>query len=293
MARALKILVATDGTPSSEAAIETVLRFPWPERSRVQTVVALRGQYAGLGPKRLAEAVERSLREAGTEAGNLLASRWSEAPVVAVNKPPIDAILREAARFDADVIALGWDGEGAARRLLAGNVSRAIAMRSQRSVLVARSAPKEVKRFVVGYDAGENARSAVKLLARLEAARGMRAILVNAVGEVSVPPRTSRLPSGIQSGIRRDIQAINAQRMKKAKAAMTAAARRLRRAGWATETDIRTGSALDALLSAARDHDADVLVAGACETGGLRRMLIGSVAQGVMNHSPIPVLIVR
>jgi nucleotide-binding universal stress UspA family protein len=108
-----------------------------------------------------------------------------------------------------------------------------------------------------------------------------------------VPPRTSRLPDALQSGIRRDIGLVNKERQKKAKSAMTAAASRLRRAGWATQTDVRTGSALDGLLAAARQHDADVLVVGACETRGLRRALIGSVAQGAMNHSPVPVLIVR
>jgi nucleotide-binding universal stress UspA family protein len=36
-----------------------------------------------------------------------------------------------------------------------------------------------------------------------------------------------------------------------------------------------------------------VLVLGARETSGLKRMLLGSVAEGALNNSRIPVLLVR
>jgi nucleotide-binding universal stress UspA family protein len=293
MASVLKVLVASDGSRSSKAAIETVLRFPWPEKSTGQGIVALRGHYVGLGSNKLVEAAERGLRDAATEARNLLASRWAEARIAVVDRAPVQAILQEARRSDCAVIALGWRGHGAARRLVAGSVSRAIAMRAPCSVLIARTAPADVSRFVIAYDDGLNARRAVKLLTRLEPRRGMRAVLVNVIARISVPPRTSRLPARLRAGIRSDIAAMNTRRRKQAKAATSAAASRLKEAGWTTEIDIRTGSALEAVLKAVRQYGADVLVIGARETGGLEHVLVGSVAQGAMNHSPVPVLIVR
>src|SRR5688572_14321006 len=38
----------------------------------------------------------------------------------------VEGILHEAERFRADLIAVGWRGHGAARRLLMGNVSRGV-----------------------------------------------------------------------------------------------------------------------------------------------------------------------
>ena len=38
---------------------------------------------------------------------------------------------------------------------------------------------------------------------------------------------------------------------------------------------------------------ADVLIVGARGVTGLRRLLLGSVAEGALNTSPVPVLIVR
>jgi nucleotide-binding universal stress UspA family protein len=74
---------------------------------------------------------------------------------------------------------------------------------------------------------------------------------------------------------------------------MDSAAALLKSAGWATETDIRSGSALVGLSRAVRAHRGDLLVLGARETGGLTRALLGSVAEGALNNSPVPVLLVR
>ncbi|MBY0493406.1 MAG: universal stress protein [Cyanobacteria bacterium] len=50
---------------------------------------------------------------------------------------------------------------------------------------------------------------------------------------------------------------------------------------------------LQALLSACTSEDADLLVLGATGATGLRGLLIGSVAQGALDRSRTPVLIVR
>ena len=64
-------------------------------------------------------------------------------------------------------------------------------------------------------------------------------------------------------------------------------------AGWNTEAELLRGAPLPALFTASRVHHADMLIVGARETSGLQRALLGSVAEGVLNHSRIPVLIVR
>lgn len=291
--RRLRILLAIDDSPAAEAVLDTVVKFPWSETARVRGVVALRTGYSRLQSNELDVAVERGLRDAADSARDVLGSRWSDADVTFVNKAPLEAVLGEARRSHADVVALGWRGHGSFRRLVAGSMSRAVAARAECSVLIARTAPSAVRRFLIGYDADASARRTVSLLSRLEPRRGTRAILVKVIELIRLPPRTARLPTALRVRLRSDVAVLNAERREQAQAALADAAARLKSMGWAVDTEVRTGPPLVGLLSATRAHRADVLVLGARETRGLRRMLLGSVAEGALNNSRIPVLLVR
>jgi nucleotide-binding universal stress UspA family protein len=111
---------------------------------------------------------------------------------------PLEAILAAAAQFRATVIALGWRGHGAFKRLIAGSVSRAVASNAQCAVLIAREAPKAVRRIVVGHDGSPNATRAIELLASLDPPRGSRAILVHAVVAQVLPAGAGRLPTAMR-----------------------------------------------------------------------------------------------
>lgn len=54
-----------------------------------------------------------------------------------------------------------------------------------------------------------------------------------------------------------------------------------------------TGDAADAILEAAAEEKADLIVMGTHGRGGLSRMLLGSVAEHVLRRAPCPVLTVR
>jgi len=52
-------------------------------------------------------------------------------------------------------------------------------------------------------------------------------------------------------------------------------------------------SITDELLSYAESHDVDLIVMGSRGLGGFKKMLLGSVASGVSQHSKSPVLIIK
>jgi len=287
-----RILVASDGSQSAEAAMTTVLRFPWKASARAQGVVA-NFPWLRTESKAAQAAVESSVEIAAETAGRALRRRWPAARVAMVGAPPADAILAAANRSKADVIAIGWRGHGAFQRLIAGSVSRVVASNARCSVLVARVAPKAVRRMIVGYDGSPNARRAIEVLASLEVPRAGRVVLVDAVVPHVLPAVAGRLPSATRRELQEELQRLNGERRAEAQKLLEAEASRLRRAGWKVETELRAVAPVAALLAAAHEHAANVIVVGACAKTRLQRMVLGSVANGVLNRSPVPVLLVR
>jgi nucleotide-binding universal stress UspA family protein len=56
---------------------------------------------------------------------------------------------------------------------------------------------------------------------------------------------------------------------------------------------ISVGDPATEIVKAAKDWPADVIVIGSHGRGGVQRVLLGSVAEGVMRHAPCPVMVVR
>lgn len=56
---------------------------------------------------------------------------------------------------------------------------------------------------------------------------------------------------------------------------------------------ILTGSPATEIVKAAKEWLADVIVIGSHGRRGVPRVLLGSVAEGVMRHAPCPVLVIR
>jgi nucleotide-binding universal stress UspA family protein len=289
--RDMRVLVATDGSPSARRAMATVAALPWPASTRVRAVVVSDPGWLGEASRATVTVLDRSLESIAAGARRALAGRWPEAEARTVNGDPIEAILREGRRFSADVIALGWRGHGAFRRLLMGSVSRRILEQAPSSVLVARRAPREIRRVVLGIDGSPNAGRAVELAARLDGA-GLVISVVRAVEPVTV--RTGGLlPNTVRATVQHQAAALNSQLTRQAHRDVVRAAARLRRAGWRVHEEVGSGDPLVVLLSAIQRAKADLLIVGASAATGLRRALLGSVAAGAVDRSRAPVLVVR
>lgn len=288
--REFRVLVASDGSLSATAATVTALRFPWPERTQASGIVA---RFTGADARRsiLLSALDRSSELARETAARTLARRWPGARVRLADSPPAQAIVREAARIAAHVIVMGWRGHGIIRRLLAGSVSRAVVREAPCSVLVVRRAVRQVKRVVLGYDGSPYANHAVDLLARLPVPGG-RVSLLMAVETMTLPSH-SLLSSASKATVVREVKRVNRTRMTGARRSLEAAAGKLRTAGWKVDVKVTEQSPLPALLSRTTETKADLLVVGAKGDTGLRQLLLGSVAEGALDRSRVPVLIVR
>ena len=67
----------------------------------------------------------------------------------------------------------------------------------------------------------------------------------------------------------------------------------LRKAGFPTRGRVMNGDAREALVKAARDEGAHLLVVGSHGRTGFAKLLLGSVASYVVSHAPCNVLVVK
>lgn len=287
-AKAYRIIVATDGSDNARAAVTTARHFPWPDGTRVRVVVARRSPVE-YRRSILLTALDRGAEIAADHARRILTRRWPDLDVVIADKEPVTAVLREATRFRADVIVVGWRGHGAVRRALMGSVSRGIVRGATCAVLVVRQ-PQRVRTIVVGLDQTLAASRALAFVERLVPPAGGRVTIATAMTLTPMPSRRIALAA---RELAREVTRTNASRAHATSKELTRAAARLKGQGWKTRTALTTGEPLNDLLAAVKSARAHLLVVGAKGTSRVRHLLLGSVAEGALNGSPVPVVVVR
>jgi nucleotide-binding universal stress UspA family protein len=290
-AKEFHVLVASDGSLPATAATVTAAHFPWPKGTHASGVVS-RETGTNEEWRAVRAALEQSFHSTAETTAKALARRWPDARVRVIDGPPASAIVRAAKRRRADVIVMGWRGHGTVRRLLAGSVSRDVVRAAPCSVLVVRRAVRSVTNIVIGVDGSEQSARAVELVRRLPAPRGGRILLVTAAPLMSDPSHPL-LPAAVRRTAASGVATINRTRKADARANLVRLANGLRAAGWRVDVAIPDAAPLRALLAAVTRARADLLVVGATGTSQLARLLLGSVAHGALDRSPVPVLIVR
>jgi len=145
---------------------------------------------------------------------------------------------------------------------------------------------------ILGTDGSPHARRAAAFLGRLTPRPGARAIVVSVL-EPMRSPSLALMPASTRRLLSGAMAEVEHARYRRAETSTKAAATILARAGWRVETSVRRGIPVEELLSAARETRARLIVLGSRGTSGLSRLLLGSVAEGVVKRSTIPVLLVH
>ncbi|MGA8269961.1 MAG: universal stress protein [Candidatus Sulfotelmatobacter sp.] len=151
---AMKVLVATDGSPCSVSAVTSIAMRTWPAKTefKIASVVELlipenesaACTLASVYPPQL---LERLLNDAGDRAKNALAEGRTilERAGLSVSESmpapfgdPRSVILDEARAWGADLIVVGSHGRHGIDRVLMGSVSESVALHAHCSVEVVR-----------------------------------------------------------------------------------------------------------------------------------------------------------
>ena len=147
----MKIILAVDGSVYSDAAVEEIVKRPWPPESEIKVITAveipvLMGSVTpwGISPVYF-EQVEISVRGAAQDAINRAMSKLSaikgktlKISTEIIQGSPREVIVDEAEKWNADLIVMGSRGLGAWNRLLLGSVSSGVVHHANCSVEIVR-----------------------------------------------------------------------------------------------------------------------------------------------------------
>ncbi|MBI3759993.1 MAG: universal stress protein [Deltaproteobacteria bacterium] len=146
----MKILLATDGSPSSEAAVQSVATRPWPAGSEAKLISVVEIHIAPAPGSwfvpdshylkllhDLQEHAREAIEKAETQFKGAQTSLALTSEVIVGNTR--DTILKQAEGWGADLIVLGSHGHKGINRFLLGSVSQSVAAQAHCSVEIVRS----------------------------------------------------------------------------------------------------------------------------------------------------------
>ncbi len=149
-----RILAATDGSETSELAVEQAARLAKEQQAQLRIVHVLeqsRLAFAAAGPVAIdLEGILEALRKSGQaalERGRAIAQRQGvQAETAIVGEDAVDdrvamVLAEEVRRWKADLIVLGTHGRRGINHLLMGSVAEAVARVVPAHVLLVRAKP--------------------------------------------------------------------------------------------------------------------------------------------------------
>jgi len=275
-----KILVCTDGSPDSEGAITAALQLAKATGSMVvllEVIFYLAG-YELQAPDTLAPPiVNLELMQVQETAARERLEAWrAEAagdgvtlePRVRTGSSAYEGILEEVGETQPDLIIMGRHGYTGLTRLLMGSVTARVIGHSPVSVLVApRGVPLSFERLLIASDGSPFSEAAWD--EALSLAKAMGSALIG----VAVAAADRDIPTATEAV--RGLEAAASQE------------------GITLDTMVPLGRPEEGIVKAAEFKQASLIIVGSHGRTGLKRLLMGSVAERVIGLASCPVLVVK
>jgi len=279
-----RILVGVDDSDASQAAVTYATRLAGEHGGRLIICHSVNwlpvvSQIASSGAFIDATVIVNDLKAEGEallhRALDAVTPAGVQARSVALEGDPASNLLDRAAEAHCTAIVMGTHGRQGLERLFLGSTTEAVLRGSTIPVLTVRSgmtfaAPpkRSFERIVAGIDESEPSAAALETILDFPAEDRQHIIFYTVAGADEAEQDQAHRVIGKAVGL--------------------ATAR-----GISAKGRVIAGNPDDALIAAAQQQAADLIVLGSHGRHGLRRLFLGSVAEGVVRKSPVPVLVVR
>jgi nucleotide-binding universal stress UspA family protein len=221
---------------------------------------------------------ERQAREALDRQAQAMGPRAHA--VVERAAAPADAIVAEARRLGADLVAMSTHGRGGLSHLLLGSVTEKVVERAHRPVLAFREGAQGTafpyRRILVTTDFSLVSRLVFPLAAQLAKALCAELVCVHvwpspSVAVLSGMPDENPVVVPTESSVFRFVEADLL--------------------GQAVRVQVHRGTVWDRIVHAAREEKADLIVMSTRGHHNLADHILGSNTERVLRHAPCPVLV--
>jgi nucleotide-binding universal stress UspA family protein len=281
----LRVLIASDGSPSAERAIALVRGVSWPAGTEFRSITV-----TAPVPVLVAAALVADLPPTPPEVKRQIRSLdGRDIEIVVREGRAATRIVEEAGDWGADLIVLGSHGHGPLRSALLGSVAAEVVDHAPGAVLVARTPSAD--RVLLAEDGSDTAAAAGAFLARVPSLAG-RELRVVSVAHIQAPLDSGIVPHLRELARHEHAETVEAARERHEQLAATRV-RSLGRTSARVAQDVRVGDPAEEILKVAVEHHAELVVLGSHGRTGLQRVLLGSVARKVLLHAHCSVLIVR
>lgn len=285
-----RLLVPLDGSPLAETILPVAEEWAKEEQAEVVLLRAVPAPATPGGEGTAAEA--KTLEDAEAHLATVaerLARRGIERVRWGVShEPPAAAIIEAAAREGVDMIAMATHGRSGLSRLLLGSVAEAVVRSARVPVLLIRGQsawkPWATGKILVPLDGSELSEGILPVVERIAGPRNLAIVLFRVIDPLAsgtageAPTRPDELIA---------LQRADAERYL-AKVAEGLGGRGLR-----VEWAVGVGRVAETIAVFAGRERANLIAMATHGRGGLGRLLLGSVAAGVLRTAPAPVLLFK
>jgi nucleotide-binding universal stress UspA family protein len=288
------ILVPLDGSALAERAL--------PHAEAIARAAQARLVLMRVAPERTVSGIQHdakrmaAMQEAELYLTTIAERLWAAglpAEISVASGDVAEEISADAARYGAYLIVMATHGRGGLGRVVYGSTAEALAQRSPLPLLLIRAGsatPRTLPfsghpKVIVPLDGSDLAEEALPVAVSLSMALGGALVLLHAVS----PFEEATLPEAV----RLDFPQREAERMAQAHTYLHTLVARSATGGCQVHCDVRYGAPAEAIQEAVRDHHAALVVMATHGRSALGRLLVGSVAQAVVRHTAVPVMLVR
>jgi len=286
------IVVPLDGSDLAEQALSMAAAIATKHGGEIVLTTAI-----AVDDKWVNEEVRRQW-EAETQAGveaylRRIANRLQEQSVRTKTRAewgrPHVVIESVADQEGADLIVMTTHGRSGVVRWILGSVADKVLRTTSTPLMLIHPsthapASEIVRRIVVALDGSHLAELALPEAERFARAMNASILLVRAVVPPAVLYRGEFVPGGLP---------VLDELETEAKQYLERAAERIRGHGVEVDQKVATGIPAEVLLDVASDNGADLIVMTTHGRSGLDRWMFGSVADAVVRHGELPVLVIR
>jgi len=289
----MRVILATDFSPASNAVIDEFKSRSWPAGSEALLLHVVDVMVGGPGRMDLTPYIQKETVEAKVQL-KTIAAQLSTASIT-VSTDVIDGhsavlVADYAKDWNADLIMVGSHGQNALTRFLLGSVAASTLRHAHCSVELVR--PRAAGRSAAGMrlllatDGSEHSKLAAQSIARLPWPKDSEIEILSVAGFSTPPIGSEYVPPTIVDKLLDDS-------LKESWGLVEQSKLIIEPTGLKIFPKVITGLPKAVIVAEADDWRADLVILGSHGRRGLERILVGSVSESVAIHAHCSVEVVR